>query len=203
MGAFTTVDGKRDPVPSDGRHRRGRERFLFHRSPFSRMSRLVGSPPPNAAEKPIVSGRGTMPRRVLSALVALLIGAAGVGLAVVAFRTGQRTRPATTPVIGKIAFATSILGRWQIVAVNADGTSMTPLTDLPTDQFHPAWSPDGTRIAFDVQGEAGMQIGLIEADGSNLQMLTEGPGWNYLQPGPPTEIRSHSSALVTGTTRST
>jgi len=107
------------------------------------------------------------------------MAAAGVGFAVVASRTGERTRPAATATNGKIAFATSVSGQWQIVTVNANGTVMTPLTDLPTDQFHPAWSPDGTRIAFDAQGE-GMQIDIMDVDGSNLQTLTEGPGWNYL-----------------------
>jgi Tol biopolymer transport system component len=82
---------------------------------------------------------------------------------------------------GKIAFATGVDGRWQIVIVNGNGTAITPLTDLPTNQSHPAWSPDGTRIAFDAQSGGGeTQIHVMDADGSNVQVLAEGPGWNYL-----------------------
>ncbi|HEY6677867.1 MAG TPA: hypothetical protein VI411_03090, partial [Actinomycetota bacterium] len=144
------------------------------------MSTLVEPSPPTGAEKPTVATGGRPPRRALAAVAALFVAAAGVGFAVVAFGTGERTNPAATA-HGKIAFATGVGGHWQIVTVNADGTAMTPLTDLSTDQFHPAWSPDGTKVAFDAQDGRGVsQIDVVDAHGSNLQTLTQGPGWNYL-----------------------
>jgi Tol biopolymer transport system component len=140
-----------------------------------------------------VGERGNPPRRVLAAVAALAVAAAGTGFAVVAFWTDERARPvatAATATNGKIAFATGVGGQWQIVTVNGDGTAMTPLTDLPTNQFHPAWSPDGSRIAFDAQSDVGeMQIRVMDADGSNLQVLTEGPGWNYLPAWSPDAAR--------------
>jgi Tol biopolymer transport system component len=147
------------------------------------MSKQLESPPATAMST--TAGGGERPsRRALAAVTAFAIAVAGVGFAVVAFRSNDSARPAgtaDTPTNGEIAFATGGAGHWQIFTVATDGTEATPLTDLPTNQFHPAWSPDGTKIAFDAQsGEGDMQIRVMDADGSNLQTLTEGSAWNYL-----------------------
>ena len=124
---------------------------------------------------------GHRPRRVLLVAVALLVGAAGFGLAIAAFHGTSEPPPAGPMAKGAIAFAMLSGSGWQIFTINPDGTSLTKLTDLATDQIQPAWSPDGARIAFVAQGEGGgMQIEVMNADGSNLQTLNEGPGWNYL-----------------------
>jgi Tol biopolymer transport system component len=147
------------------------------------MSKIVESSRANA-ETPTASGRRSRPRHTLVVVVALFNAAGGVGCAVDASQTHDRTQQegtAATTTNGKIAFATGAGGHWQIATVNGDGTAMTPLTDLPTNQFHPAWSPDGSRIAFDAQSGGGeMQIRVMDADGSNPQVLTQGPGLNYL-----------------------
>lgn len=91
------------------------------------MSKLVESARPNA-EKPTASGHASQPRRVLAAVAALTVAAAGTGFAVVAFRMGERVRPVATATNGKIAFATGVDGRWRMVTVNGDGTAMTTLT---------------------------------------------------------------------------
>jgi hypothetical protein len=121
-------------------------------------------------------------RRMGIALLALVVAAAGIAFAVQAFRsTESSTRPAATVENGKIAFATDLDGQWQIVTAYDGGTAVTPLSDLPTNQFHPAWSPDGSRIAFDAQSGGGeTQIHVMDANGSNLQALTKAPEWNYL-----------------------
>lgn len=136
---------------------------------------------------PVATSRGSSEGRsrpALTAVVALALAVAGVGLVVSAFRAGNRTRSAATadiPTSEQIAFATGVGGHWQLFTVAADGAGVTQLTDLTTNQFHPAWSPDGTRIAFDAQsGDGEMQIQVIDANGGNLRTLTEGPGWNYL-----------------------
>jgi TolB protein len=72
---------------------------------------------------------------------------------------------------------------------------MTPLTDLPTSQFHPAWSPDGSRIAFDAQsGEGEMQFHVMDEDGSNLQASRKVRSGTTSLPGRPMELGSRSSA---------
>lgn len=156
------------------------------------MSKIVESASATA-ERPTAGGRGRRPRRTLVMVVALFMAAGGVGIAVQASQTQDRTQQGGTAAAatnGKIAFATGADGHWQIATVNSDGTAMTPLTDLPTNQFHPAWSPDGSRIAFDAQSGGGeMQIRVMDADGSNPQVLTQGPGWNYLPAWSPDAAR--------------
>lgn len=80
------------------------------------------------------------PRRALAAVAALANSVAGVGFAVVAFRSSEPARPAgtaDTPTGGKIAFATGVGGRWQIFTVVTGGTEATALTDLTTNQMNP------------------------------------------------------------------
>ncbi|HSL15901.1 MAG TPA: LpqB family beta-propeller domain-containing protein [Actinomycetota bacterium] len=127
----------------------------------------------------------TRPRHPLAAAVlAFTVAAAGVGLAIWAFRgppPAPKPRPAATPGSERIAFAAYFNGRWQIFSVDADGSDIAQLTDLSTDQFYPAWSPDGTRIAFSAQGGDGfMQIWVMDASGGDLERLTRGRAWNYL-----------------------
>jgi Tol biopolymer transport system component len=145
------------------------------------MSRLTEATPgavPNGS--PARSDRSPR-RRAFAAAVALLVALAGLGLAVAAFRGGTGRTFAATVVNGRIALASFEGSDWQISTVNPDGTDVTKLTDLSTNQFHPAWSPDGARIAFDAQGEDGRtEIDAMHADGSNISPLTDGPGWDYL-----------------------
>ena len=49
----------------------------------------------------------------------------------------------------RVAFESRRDGNYEIYAMNADGKSITRLTNTPQDDRHPTWSPDGTEIAFD------------------------------------------------------
>jgi Tol biopolymer transport system component len=81
-----------------------------------------------------------------------------------------------------------------ILVVNADGSGLTRLTDLPAfnpenDTPYAVWSPDGTRIAFafpDVgsedEGGFDSDIYLMNADGSGQKNLTNSPGVNDVRP---------------------
>jgi Tol biopolymer transport system component len=144
---------------------------------MSRLAEATPAPPEDGS----AGGGGSPRRRAIAGAVALLVALAGFGLALVAFRGGEGPTVATTVENGRIAFASFEESDWQIFTVNPDGTDITKLTDLSTNQFHPASSPDGARIAFDVQGEDGRtEIDVMGADGSNLEPLTEDSDWNYL-----------------------
>ena len=74
---------------------------------------------------------------------------------------------------------------WQLWRVNADGTGLVPIADLPGYSCHsPKWSPDGTQIAFDFrylgEGLRASQIAVIRADGSDFRVLGPGgfAGWS-------------------------
>src|SRR5687768_10041112 len=71
-------------------------------------------------------------------------------------------------------------GEVRIFLVNADGSDMKRLTDLPKYivQGSPTWSQDGKRIAFDAHqaGQTSNQtrIVVVNADGSNPRVLIDG-----------------------------
>jgi Tol biopolymer transport system component len=66
---------------------------------------------------------------------------------------GMDEEPAWSPDGTKIAFTRSGSGgERDILVMNADGSSPTPLTAGETSEFSPTWSPDGRWIAFSVAG---------------------------------------------------
>jgi hypothetical protein len=101
-------------------------------------------------------------------------------------------QPAWSPDGKRIAFVRYAMGApsftGNIFIVNADGTSLVRLTNLPTNVFPgwPTWSPDGKRIAFQVltskgrvfalteRGAVGIPVDIwsINADGTDLKQLT-------------------------------
>jgi Tol biopolymer transport system component len=88
-------------------------------------------------------------RRIAAAAVALIVGSAGVGLAVWALSADEREpRPAAAVANGAIAF-TSGVGEYHIAAVTLDGV-VTDLTQPTGGEYDlgSAWSPDGKAIAF-------------------------------------------------------
>jgi Tol biopolymer transport system component len=96
--------------------------------------------------------------------------------------------PTPIPASGKIAFmASSEQIKPQLYMVNADGTGLIRLTDIPDGCYNAAWSPDGAKVVFESWldygalkgGESYMAGGLfvMNWDGSDLINLT-GEGQN-------------------------
>lgn len=87
--------------------------------------------------------------------------------------------PAWSPDGKTIAFVhTSYDFGWRIFLMNADGTSLRPLTPaVPADQT-PSWSPDGTMLAFG----SFQRIGATTVDGTNSRLfdraLAFDPDWS-------------------------
>ncbi len=79
---------------------------------------------------------------------------------------------------GKIAFSSNRSGNYEIYTMNADGTSVTNITNTSsTDEDSPSWSPDGSKIVYDVNGD----IYTMNADGSSQIRLTNN-GFGRYQP---------------------
>lgn len=83
--------------------------------------------------------------------------------------------PAWSPNGQKIAFDSNRSGKWQIFVINADGTSLTQMTNEAENGWA-AWSQDGSRIAFTSYRDGNAEIYLMDADGSNQTRLTESGG---------------------------
>lgn len=77
------------------------------------------------------------------------------------------------PKNGKIAFTGARDQNSNIFIMDADGSNVTQLTDMPdTIQTSPSWSPDCKRIAFVSNYSGKPQIYIIQADGSNMRRIT-------------------------------
>jgi DNA-binding SARP family transcriptional activator/Tol biopolymer transport system component/tRNA A-37 threonylcarbamoyl transferase component Bud32 len=115
------------------------------------------------------------------------------GFVIKKLTTGTTTRPNISPVWSpggsRIAFAGASEEGFDLYVMNADGSDITRLTDLPGDEAQPAWSPDGNRIAFvfDDLGDPHFRTGIAvaNADGTGLTELVTrddqnlwGPTWS-------------------------
>lgn len=96
-------------------------------------------------------------------------------IAAVLLPTGASpARAAPRPAVqnGKIAFASSRDGLFEIFTMNADGSLPTRLTSNSDSDQNPAWSPDGAKIAFSTFRDGNEEIYVMNADGSGQTNLT-------------------------------
>ncbi len=153
--------------------------------------------PPAEAERPRRQGRGCL---IALGVIAGLI-AAGV-LAALALTDGQldallpptRTPQPTvtlTPAVGpagiltpsfvppasesgRLAFASTRDGDYEIYLVNRDGSDLLQLTfNEGVYDYAPAWSPDGSQIVYVSTADGDAEIMIMNADGSGIRAVTD------------------------------
>ena len=101
---------------------------------------------------------------------------------------GAMQEPVWSPDGSRIAYASSLEGRFRVFVMNQDGSSqhlVSPAAAGSTvDDRQPAWSPDGTKIAFASTRPFGASwhVWVMNADGTNLRMLpgdlSQHPAWS-------------------------
>jgi TolB protein len=84
---------------------------------------------------------------------------------------------------GRIVVSSNRTGSWQLHSINADGSGIRQITDLPADDpgdianaFMPDVSPDGRRIVFSHVVDGDVELYLVNVDGTGLTRLTNDPG---------------------------
>lgn len=87
---------------------------------------------------------------------------------------GDGYTPSWSPDGRRIAFAAKPPGsaKFDIYAVNLDGTHRARLTTNLDGDTNPNWSPDGKRIAFEGTSQGNIDIYVIRANGRERQRLT-------------------------------
>jgi Tol biopolymer transport system component len=81
-------------------------------------------------------------------------------------------RPISAQLQGRIAFHSDRDGSLEIYVMNADGSTVSRLTNDPAVDVFPAWSHDGDKIAFTSDRDGYPDIFIVDADGTNLTKLT-------------------------------
>ena len=101
-------------------------------------------------------------------------------------------KPAWSPDGTTIAFTRSSDGRYDVFAINADGTALRNLTNTPGLDAGSSWSPDGSKIAFDTNRAGILDIYVMNADGTDQRPIATARSAALTLPGLPTARRSPS-----------
>ena len=153
--------------------------------------------PPAEAERPRRRGRGCL--IALGVIAGLIAVGAGIALYITGgeldtllppTRTPQPTvtlTPAVGPAgiltpsfvppaseSGRLAFASTRDGDYEIYLVNRDGSDLLQLTfNEGVYDYAPAWSPDGSQIVYVSTADGDAEIMIMNADGSGIRAVTD------------------------------
>jgi WD40 repeat protein len=96
------------------------------------------------------------------------------------------SEPSWSPDGQRIAFisnerptANTLVGRFHVWVMNADGSDQMLLTDIGGSNTSPDWSPDGQRLVFDSTRDGDHEIYVMDANGGHLVNLTQHPAMDY------------------------
>lgn len=110
-------------------------------------------------------------RRIGTAVVALLVAVAGIGLAVRALLPEGETSPSAADNGLVLVFGRGVgADTTQLFIVAPDGTS-TPLTQATGPVLQAAWSADGTALAYAVDDGGSVDVYAVGADGTGDRIV--------------------------------
>ena len=89
--------------------------------------------------------------------------------------SGRCDQPAWSPRGDKIAYATSVQGRFQIAVFDIGTGQVTLLTHGEGNNECPSWSPDGRYLAFSSNRTGSYQLYIMRWDGTGVTKITNQP----------------------------
>ena len=91
----------------------------------------------------------------------------------------EAREPTWSPDMKRIAFtAKTDADRFEVRAINRDGSDEQTLVNDGSNNWYPSWSPDGLHLAFASDRSGQIQIYVSDADGQNPRQLTStGNNW--------------------------
>ncbi len=90
--------------------------------------------------------------------------------------------PSFSPDGGRVAFASTRSGQWEIWTCAADGSDCRQVTRLgPAYSNHPSWSPSADWILFESRPTSEAHLYVVPSRGGEARQITP-PGASYLEP---------------------
>jgi len=84
-------------------------------------------------------------------------------------------QPAWSPKGDKIAYSTSVDGRFNIAVMDLGTNQVAMLTHGEGDNEAPSWSPDGRYLAFASNRSGQFAIFIMRADGTGVMKISNQP----------------------------
>jgi TolB protein len=94
----------------------------------------------------------------------------------VTFEGNYNTSPAWSPKGDRIAYASRIGGRFQVLTVGLGGGDLKKITATRGDNEDPSWSPDGRYLIFSSTRDGSGAIYFSDAAGTHQTRLTPSGG---------------------------
>jgi Tol biopolymer transport system component len=134
----------------------------------------------------ITTARGCTSRSLVAALLAIPV----------VFATASAVASASEPPSRIVFDAERGAGHSDIYSMNPDGTNVTRLTAVTSQEYNAALSPDGQHIAFESNRTGTYQIYVMDVDGTNVRRVTTSNIWEQFPRWSPDGTRLAFSRVV-------
>jgi TolB protein len=150
--------------------------------PPEQIAEIPPKPSPRPAATPAPKSASKAAQPGVPVWIWVIVGLIALGGAALLAMSGLGGLSALSGGGGKIVFSSKRDGNYEIYVMNADGSSLTRLTNNAASDGSPVWSPDGMKIIFLSERDepnpdsclpCNWEIYVMNTDGSNVTRLTD------------------------------